>query len=122
MSVNLHQIVEQSILTAFIMQDIQDRILSVYTVIEMEITCYEENTEISMTRNKIFDSSPASLLLVERSNLLETHVKLEDGDEEMPSIWGSFGPVITVILGLVFLSYILVNIVTILMVNILSIL
>ena len=82
----------------------------------------QENTALSSVRKQISETPNSSFYWMEDANLLDTIVKLEEIEDTTSGLCESIGSVFTVIFILVFLSYILVKIITLLLIKTLAIL
>ena len=88
----------------------------------MESIHSQENTALSSVRKQISETPTSSFYWMEDANLLDTIVKLEEIEDTTSGLCESIGSVFTVIFILVFLSYILVKIITLLLIKALGIL
>ena len=75
-------------------------------------------------QNEIFESTSYPFMLLDPTPvLLETMVETcEEEADNTGGVWGSFGPLFTVVVGLIFLSFILFKIITFVMVTFINIL
>ena len=76
-------------------------------------------------QNEIFESTSHPFMLLDTTAvLLETMVDTceEEEEDNTGGVWGSFGPLFTVVVGLIILSFILVKIITFVMVTFINIL
>ena len=75
-------------------------------------------------QNEIFESTTNPFMLLDTTPvLLETMVvTCEEDEDQTGGVWGSFGPLFSVVVGLIILSYILVKIITFVMVTFITIL
>ena len=88
----------------------------------MEIIHSQEDTALPSIGKQISETPTSSFFWMGEANLLDTIVNLEEIEDPTLSLCKSIGSVLTVILILVFLSYILVNIITLLLIKTLAIL
>ena len=89
---------------------------------EMEIIHSQENEAQSSIRKQISETQTSSFYMIEDANLLESIENLEEIEDTTSGLCESIGSVLTVIFILVFLSYILVKIITLLLIKTLAIL
>ena len=82
----------------------------------------QENTALSSVRKQISETPTSSFYRMEDANLLDTIVNLGEIEDTTSGLCESIGSVFTVIFILVFLSYILVKIITLLLIKTLAIL